>query len=894
MLASADDQSCGGLIIENLSISVTCGIGKRKQISDIVQNITLNCRRGNVLGILGASGSGKSTILSFISGRLAASDKCNPTTTSISWLGKVCSPKLLGGMSYVIPCHSELLPFLSAIQSVTFEEGLRGRSMRTKAQLEGVLKSVGISSSSAKRSVNGYLTAPLSEAELRKLGLAMSVTANSEIILFDEPTSFVSESNAMDILNFIVDTVHQKNIVAVVTIHQPTKEQLMKLDQVLILSNNGECAFYGPPNEAFELINNERESTSNYIREVLEDSGKWYERLDSHRYAVHDESHSSISVGESLTTIPSSLTNCGARERFAIHQAWLNGTPGDEGTLATRDPLKNEVLSAHSTNGNGGGRKCQETNKKRRISDFKLFTLMARTFFFRLQNPIVILFVLAVMIIMALLFGATFFDAGDALQNNRINDQIVLPDIIFPPVSDDFIDFVSDWASSLNHGFGPYNRNIFEETLFPPSRSAKQWPQEAGPEPLFDVTLVMGNIQDAFDEVMDVTFCSTYFWRVVDRWPKTYHEVIPNTYRLMMSDNFDPLDSQVVPNTSLASRFSSPMDRMALTANELVLGADYLLHKSNVLGMIDVCLEQHDDVLFWLCARGILREFDGLLACLGINAFWPNHEMESPWATPESDPPVMLSQLETSLEGYGFIFSIPIMLLKAVTGAIGVGGAMLFVQVIVGFAMLPIIITYYAERETANRDTISGSYHTTSFFVAKTLGDFLFEMVPVLIMSTLFCALIGLRGKDFFSVQLMVICVAWAHGGTAYLFTALTRKRSTAMALFSVWTFICLLFSGLAIRVEDMPPFCGWWRYLSPLYWSYGACLNILFPTNNNKLVISNFILIALGVTDEITKNATICWIVLFASGILVRVGACIAQITLHRDIGTHSDYYSL
>lgn len=157
-----------------------------------LQDLTLQVRRGEVFGLLGPNGSGKTTTIKLVLGLLF------PTAGVIEVLS--ASPRDVEAKRRIgyLPEESYLHRFLTAEETLDFYGRLfdlpRAERRRRAAEL---LKQVGLEHA-RRRTVREY-----SKGMVRRLGLAQALINNPDFVLLDEPTSGMDPIGAREIKEVI-------------------------------------------------------------------------------------------------------------------------------------------------------------------------------------------------------------------------------------------------------------------------------------------------------------------------------------------------------------------------------------------------------------------------------------------------------------------------------------------------------------------------------------------------------------------------------------------------------------------------------------------------------------------------------------------------------------------
>lgn len=174
-------------------------------------NITLN--KGENLLILGESGIGKTTLLHLLAGLL------KPTTGKIS-MNEVILNSLKNSELDQFRGKNIGLSFQKkyAIASLNVLNNLKARLLFCNSKVNdkdiiNVLEQLDLSDFK-KSKVN-----ELSEGQLQRLGVALSVIHNPQVILADEPTSSLDDKNCKIVIELLIKHAKQTNANLIVITH---------------------------------------------------------------------------------------------------------------------------------------------------------------------------------------------------------------------------------------------------------------------------------------------------------------------------------------------------------------------------------------------------------------------------------------------------------------------------------------------------------------------------------------------------------------------------------------------------------------------------------------------------------------------------------------------------
>ncbi len=223
---------------------------KRFDNLDVLSDVNLNIKQGEIISIIGPSGTGKSTFL-----------RClnlleQPTGGSIIidgeevLNGKVNASKLRQKMGMVFQSFN-LFNHLSVLDNVCIGPvKLLGKSRReAEAKAMDLLKLVGMAEKA------NSMPSELSGGQKQRAAIARCLSMDPEIILFDEPTSALDPTMVSEVLSVIRALARQGMTMAIVThemnFARDVSTRVVYMDEGIIYEE-------GTPEEIFEHPKRER------------------------------------------------------------------------------------------------------------------------------------------------------------------------------------------------------------------------------------------------------------------------------------------------------------------------------------------------------------------------------------------------------------------------------------------------------------------------------------------------------------------------------------------------------------------------------------------------------------------------------------------------------------
>ena len=207
--------------LQNVSLTLKGNAGN----VNIIKNISLNIDQGESVGLIGPSGSGKSSLLMLAGGLERAS--CG----EIEILGQVITEmsedrlsKLRRNNVGVVFQSFHLIPTLTALENVATPLEISFSKNPNKHAIMA-LDRVGLSHRA------DHYPSQLSGGEQQRVALARAYVSNPKILLADEPTGNLDEENTKAIVDLLFEIKNENDTTLILVTH--SRELAKKCDRII-------------------------------------------------------------------------------------------------------------------------------------------------------------------------------------------------------------------------------------------------------------------------------------------------------------------------------------------------------------------------------------------------------------------------------------------------------------------------------------------------------------------------------------------------------------------------------------------------------------------------------------------------------------------------------------
>lgn len=212
--------------MNNLAIEIKHVYKSFKSVP-LFKDINLNCKKGEIVGIIGANGVGKSVLFKIIAG-LIMPDKGEVFVYGKDIVLDRSIPHHLGALIE----EPGFIPSYSGLDNLKFLASIRNEI--SESEILNVLEMVGLLEDKNKK-VKYY-----SLGMKKKLGIAQAIMENPELLLLDEPMNALDKRSIEQMRSIFLKLANEKKVTILLASHN--EKDIYSLCDTIYLIEDGGCA----------------------------------------------------------------------------------------------------------------------------------------------------------------------------------------------------------------------------------------------------------------------------------------------------------------------------------------------------------------------------------------------------------------------------------------------------------------------------------------------------------------------------------------------------------------------------------------------------------------------------------------------------------------------------
>jgi len=212
-----------------------------------LHDFCFNALGGQMVGVMGGSGVGKSTLLSILNGSMAP----QKGQILINGLDLYKEKQKLQGVIGFVPQDDLLFDELTVYENLFYSSRLCLADLDEKAlkdRVSGILDELN-QLETCDLTVGSPLEKTISGGQRKRLNIALELIREPSILLVDEPTSGLSSADSLNVISLLKEQSKRGKLIIII-IHQPSSDIFKMFDQLWILDKGGRPIYTGNPIDA--------------------------------------------------------------------------------------------------------------------------------------------------------------------------------------------------------------------------------------------------------------------------------------------------------------------------------------------------------------------------------------------------------------------------------------------------------------------------------------------------------------------------------------------------------------------------------------------------------------------------------------------------------------------
>lgn len=205
-----------------------------------VHDVSISAAQGELIAVIGASGSGKTTMLKLVAGF----EQPTQGRVLISGQDMTSVPARLRNVGVVFQTYA-LFPLMNCVDNVAYSLKIRGiATAERRRRAQEMLERVGLSA------FGGRVPGSMSGGQQQRVALARALVFNPTVLLLDEPLSALDAALRIELRSQIRELQHEHGITALHVTHD--QEEALSMADKVALMHKGRIIQCASPHELYD------------------------------------------------------------------------------------------------------------------------------------------------------------------------------------------------------------------------------------------------------------------------------------------------------------------------------------------------------------------------------------------------------------------------------------------------------------------------------------------------------------------------------------------------------------------------------------------------------------------------------------------------------------------
>ncbi|RUT79591.1 ATP-binding cassette domain-containing protein [Ancylomarina longa] len=221
--------------------------------------VSFEMESGQLIGVMGGSGTGKSTLLNVLNGNLPLKQG----NIYINGYDLHADAEKLKGVIGYVPQEDLLVEELTVYENLYFNAKLcfdKTSAEKIEEIIDQTIENFDLVEARDLK-VGDPINKVLSGGQRKRLNIALELMRQPSVLFVDEPTSGLSSMDSEKVMYLLKRQVIKGKLV-LCNIHQPSSDIFKLLDKLIIMDHGGKVIYYGNPIDAVVYF----KTQSNYVK----------------------------------------------------------------------------------------------------------------------------------------------------------------------------------------------------------------------------------------------------------------------------------------------------------------------------------------------------------------------------------------------------------------------------------------------------------------------------------------------------------------------------------------------------------------------------------------------------------------------------------------------------